>query len=72
MLKGPKILGQHKETQLDITLSKGRFGPYYSHGSLSMSVGKLPEGKEPSLEHALARLDRKAAKLGTLQSKVHC
>lgn len=69
LLKGPKILGQHDETELDITLNKGRFGPYYAHGSLSISVGRLPEGEEPSLEHGLARLEKKAVKLGMLLCK---
>jgi DNA topoisomerase I len=69
LLRGPAALGQHEETGLNITLHQGRFGPYYKHGSLQFSVGKLPDGEEPSLEHAIARLDKKAERLGVIQ---HC
>jgi DNA topoisomerase I len=69
VLKGPTVLGQHEETGLDITVHDGHFGPYYKHGSLQFSMGRLPEGEEPSLEHAIARLDKKAERLGTSS---HC
>jgi hypothetical protein len=64
MLRGPMVLGQHEETELDITLQNGRFGPYYIHGSLQCSVGKLEEDQEPNLEHALAKLEKKANRAG--------
>jgi hypothetical protein len=64
LLKGPTVLGQHQETGLDITLRDGRFGAYYKHGPLQISVGKMEDGAEPSLEHAIMRLDRKAARQG--------
>lgn len=70
------VLGQHPDTQLNIVYKVGRFGPYYEHGSLRFSAGATAqrvaagapkEGEEswqPSLEHAIARLDMKAKKYG--------
>lgn len=66
LLKGPTVLGKHEETELDISVHTGRFGPFYKHGSVTCSVGKLEEGDEPSLEHAIARLDKKAERLGAV------
>lgn len=65
VLKGPLVLGQHPETGMDIALRSGRFGPYYQHGSLQVSAGKL-QGEEPTIEAALLKLELKAKRLGVL------
>ncbi|NJR42122.1 MAG: hypothetical protein HC767_05165 [Akkermansiaceae bacterium] len=70
LLRAPIVLGQHQQTGLDITVMSGRFGPYYKHGSLSISVGKLPDGEAPSFEHAVARLDKKAQKMGKIHRDI--
>lgn len=57
-------LGLHPDTGLDMFLKSGRFGKYYEHGALSTSVGRVAEGFEPNLEHAITRLDTKAKRLG--------
>lgn len=71
LLKGPTVLGRHKETGLEVLLLDGRFGLYYQHGSLQISVGRLREGEEQGFEHAMSRLDKKAEKLGTISCHYH-
>ena len=66
LLKGPIVLGRHPGTGLDVTVQTGRFGLYYKHGSLQFSVGTLPTGEEPNWDHAIARLDKKAMRLGAI------
>lgn len=63
LLKGPQVLGQHPESGIDITLRTGRYGPYYQHGSLQVSAGKLEE-EEATLEAALLKLELKAKRIG--------
>lgn len=65
LLKGPEILGAHPETGMDILLRSGKYGPYYQHGSLQVSAGKL-QGEEPTLEAALLRLELKAKRHGVM------
>jgi topoisomerase IA-like protein len=57
-------LGQHPETGLDLQIKSGRFGKYYAHGNLICSIGNVPDDFEASFEHAMARLDSKAKRLG--------
>lgn len=63
MLKVPEVLGQHPETGMDIMLRWGKFGPYYQHGSLQASAGKLDD-QDPTLEVALLKLELKAKRQG--------
>ena len=59
------LLGTHADTGLPILYKLGRFGAYYEHGALRFSAGhRLPDDFQPTLEHAEARLEMKAKKLG--------
>eukprot|EP00892_Ulva_mutabilis_P003712 jgi/Ulvmu1/1712/UM116_0025.1 len=68
LLSGPSVLGQHPETGMDITLRTGRFGPYYQHGTLQASTGKMT-GEEPTLETAILKLELKAKRFGMTQAE---
>ena len=48
-MDGPKVLGQDPETEEDITLRSGRFGPYVQRGEgKGCKRGGLPKGWAPS------------------------
>ena len=48
-MDGPKVLGQDPETEEDITLRSGRFGPYVQRGEgKGCKRGGLPKGWSPS------------------------
>jgi Topoisomerase C-terminal repeat len=57
-------LGQHPDTGLDVMFKVGRFGPYYEHGQLRYSAGRIDDDFEPTMDHAMMRLDAKAKKIG--------
>lgn len=63
MLQVPEVLGKHPETGLDIMLLSGKFGPYYQHGSLQVSAGKLGD-QDQTLDVALLKLELKAQRQG--------
>ncbi|MDW8123811.1 MAG: type I DNA topoisomerase [Geminicoccaceae bacterium] len=60
-------LGTHPADGAPVTLHAGRFGPYVKHGALNAS---LPKGTDPeslTLEEALALLEAKAARGGSVR-----
>jgi len=65
--KGPKeirTLGNHPTAKGEITINRGRFGPYLKFGRV---MANLPKGTEPdavTMEQAVALLAAKAAKGG--------
>jgi hypothetical protein len=67
-----EVLGQHPLTGLNVMLKCGHFGPYYEHGHLRTSIGKMHDGRAPSLDHAVHRLDIKAEKLGLCFVQASC
>ena len=59
-----EVLGKAPGCELDVLIKEGRFGPYYSLGKLNASFGRTGEDFEPSIQHAVTRLEAKAEKLG--------
>jgi DNA topoisomerase-1 len=58
----PKPLGQHPETQEQISVGIGRFGPYVKYGSQFVSIPKTFDFLALSLEEALTLIARKQAR----------
>lgn len=59
-----EVLGAAPGCEAEVLVKEGRFGPYYALGKLNASFGKTAEGFAPNMEHAMKRLEAKAAKLG--------
>ena len=56
-------LGKHPETELDITVRNGRFGPYVSDGVVNATIPKDKEPESVTLEDALKLIAAREQKL---------
>ncbi len=55
----PKIIGPHPKGGKDVTLRKGRWGPYVQHGTVRANLPKGTDAEDVTLERAVALLDAK-------------
>ncbi len=62
------VLGRHPESDKEIKVMEGRFGPYVSDGAVHATLPKSAEPSSVTLEEAIALIDAKAAK-GPAKSK---
>lgn len=60
-----RILGKHPETEGEIAVYDGRYGPYIKHGKLNASLPKNMRVEDVTLEQALELLEKQAAKKKT-------
>ena len=63
--RGPdpiRIVGKHPADSTDITLFKGRYGPYISHGGIYASLPRGSEIDELTLDEAVSLLTHQAEK----------
>jgi DNA topoisomerase-1 len=63
--KGPKELrklGAPPKSKLEITINRGRFGPYLKHGKVMANLPKGTDIETVTMEQAIALLDAKANK----------
>jgi DNA topoisomerase-1 len=70
--RGPepiRVVGKHPEDQADITLYKGRYGPYVSHGGINASLPGDIEPEALSLDDAVRLLAERAEKVGAGKPK---
>lgn len=56
-----KVLGAHPESGAEISVLKGRYGPYVTDGKLNATVPKGREPEEITMEEAVELLAKKAA-----------
>ena len=62
--RGPSTLstiGNHPQTEAEITIKSGRYGPYITDGKTNLSLKKGEDPESVTLEDAVARLAEKAA-----------
>lgn len=62
LLALPKVIGVHPETQEDISVSIGRFGPYIKYRDLFVSIPKSEDMFQLSLDRALVLIEQKLSK----------
>ena len=62
LLSLPRIIGQHPDTNQDITANIGRFGPYLKHGVSSASLPADETILNIGLNHAVVLLSEKSNK----------
>ena len=62
LLSLPRIIGQHPDTNQDITANIGRFGPYLKHGVSSASLPADETILNIGLNHAVVMLSEKSNK----------
>lgn len=55
-----RVIGKHPEDGKDITVRKGRFGPYVKHGTLNATIPDTMEPSEVTLEDAVRLLAERA------------
>ena len=48
-----QVIGTHPESKLEITLNKGRYGPYLKCGKNNYALPKEFKDKAPTLEEAV-------------------
>jgi DNA topoisomerase-1 len=66
--RGPepiRVVGKHPSDTADITLYKGRYGPYVSHGGINASLPRDIEPEALTLDEAVRLLAERAEKAGT-------
>jgi len=56
-----RTLGKHPDSDAEIVLKKGRYGPYVTDGSINASLPKAVEVDDLTLEQAIEMLAKKAA-----------
>ncbi|MDI9636564.1 type I DNA topoisomerase [Geitlerinema splendidum] len=56
LLQFPKLIGQHPETNADIILQSGRFGPYLTAGEQKANAGDWKEALQLTVEGAVQLL----------------
>ena len=64
-----RTLGKHPDNEADITVNKGRFGPYVKYGKVMASLPKDKKVEDITLEEALVLIAAKAAKSGKAPAK---
>ena len=66
--RGPepiRVVGKHPEDNADITLYKGRYGPYVSHDGINASLPGDIEPEALTLDEAVRLLTERAEKMGS-------
>lgn len=64
-----KTLGKHPQTEAEIQLMKGRFGPYVTDGEINASVPRAQDPQTLTLEEAVGLLLARAAKGPVVKKK---
>lgn len=57
-----RVIGKHPDSNDDIAVYNGRFGPYVKHKKLNASLGRSYTPEDITLEQALELLEKQAAK----------
>ncbi|MFC1482088.1 topoisomerase C-terminal repeat-containing protein, partial [Candidatus Neomarinimicrobiota bacterium] len=65
-----RVLGTHPQTEVEIQVKTGRYGPYITDGSVNVSLRKSDDPETIELNDAITRLAEKAAKGPTKSRRV--